>query len=47
VAAARVAARYNIQIEIVMFQRFGRARTALASGDIQLTASVRRISLSQ
>jgi len=29
------AARYNIQIEIVMFQRFADARTALASGDIQ------------
>src|SRR5712692_11197585 len=32
------AAKYNIQIEIVMFQRFADARTALASGDIQLTA---------
>src|SRR5256885_12259283 len=30
------AAKYNIQIEIVMFQRFADARTALASGDIQL-----------
>lgn len=33
-----VAAKYNIQIEIVMFQRFADARTALVSGDIQLTA---------
>jgi len=32
------AAKYNIQVEIVMFQRFADARTALASGDIQLTA---------
>jgi len=32
------AAKYNIQIEVVMFQRFADARTALASGDIQLTA---------
>jgi len=32
------AAKYNIQIEMVMFQRFADARTALASGDIQLTA---------
>src|SRR2546422_3491016 len=32
------AAKYNIQIETVMFQRFADARTALASGDIQLTA---------
>ena len=31
-------AKYNIQIETVMFQRFADARTALASGDIQLTA---------
>ncbi len=33
-----VAAKYNIQIESVMFQRFADARTALVSGDIQLTA---------
>lgn len=32
------AAKYNIQIEAVNFQRFADARTALASGDIQLTA---------
>jgi len=32
------AAKYNIQIEMVMFQRFADARTALISGDIQLTA---------
>ena len=32
------AAKYNIQIEMVMFQRFADARTALASGDIELTA---------
>src|SRR3989475_6487706 len=32
------AAKYNVQIETVMFQRFADARTALASGDIQLTA---------
>jgi sulfonate transport system substrate-binding protein len=32
------AAKYNIQIETVMFQRFADARTALVSGDIQLTA---------
>jgi ABC-type nitrate/sulfonate/bicarbonate transport system substrate-binding protein len=32
------AAKYNIKIEMVMFQRFADARTALASGDIQLTA---------
>jgi NitT/TauT family transport system substrate-binding protein len=32
------AAKYNIQIEIVMFQRFADERTALASGDIQLAA---------
>ena len=32
------AAKYNIQIEMVMFQRFADARTALVSGDIQLTA---------
>jgi len=32
------AAKYNIQIEQVMFQRFADARTALASGDIQLAA---------
>lgn len=32
------AAKYNIQIDAVQFQRFADARTALASGDIQLTA---------
>jgi ABC-type nitrate/sulfonate/bicarbonate transport system substrate-binding protein len=32
------AAKYNIQIEQVMFQRFADARTALASGDIDITA---------
>jgi ABC-type nitrate/sulfonate/bicarbonate transport system substrate-binding protein len=32
------AAKYNIQIESVMFQRFADTRTALVSGDIQLTA---------
>ena len=32
------AAKYNVHIETVMFQRFADARTALASGDIQLTA---------
>ena len=32
------AAKYNIQIEPVMFQRFADARTALASGDIDITA---------
>jgi len=32
------AAKYNVQIEMVMFQRFADARTALASGDIQITA---------
>ena len=32
------AAKYNIQIEQVMFQRFADARTALASGDIDMTA---------
>ena len=32
------AAKYNIQIEMVMFQRFSDARTALVSGDLQLTA---------
>ena len=32
------AAKYNIQIETVMFQRFADARTALVSGDIHLTA---------
>jgi sulfonate transport system substrate-binding protein len=32
------AAKYNIQIEMVMFQRFADARTALVSGDIQLAA---------
>ena len=33
-----LAAKYNIKIEIVMFQRFADARTALTTGDIQLTA---------
>ena len=33
-----VAAKYNIQIEMVMFQRFADARTALVSGDIHITA---------
>ena len=32
------AAKYNIEIETVMFQRFADARTALVSGDIQITA---------
>jgi ABC-type nitrate/sulfonate/bicarbonate transport system substrate-binding protein len=32
------AAKYNIQIEPVMFQRFADARTALASGDLDLAA---------
>ena len=32
------AAKYNIQVEMVMFQRFSDARTALVSGDLQLTA---------
>ena len=32
------AVKYNIQIENVMFQRFADARTALVTGDIQLTA---------
>jgi ABC-type nitrate/sulfonate/bicarbonate transport system substrate-binding protein len=32
------AAKYNIQIEQVMFQRFADARTALATGDIDMTA---------
>ena len=32
------AAKYNIQIENVMFQRFADARTALASGDLDITA---------
>src|SRR6476619_6071641 len=32
------AAKYNIQIESVMFQRFADARTALVTGDIHLTA---------
>ena len=32
------AVKYNIQIDTVQFQRFADARTALASGDIQLTA---------
>src|SRR3954453_2163666 len=32
------AAKYGIKIEMVMFQRFADARTALVSGDIHLTA---------
>jgi sulfonate transport system substrate-binding protein len=32
------AAKYNIQVETVMFQRFADARTALVSGDIHITA---------
>src|SRR2546422_5994038 len=32
------AAKYNIQMEPVMFQRFADARTALASGDLDITA---------
>jgi ABC-type nitrate/sulfonate/bicarbonate transport system substrate-binding protein len=32
------AAKYNIHVETVMFQRFADARTALASGDLDLTA---------
>jgi ABC-type nitrate/sulfonate/bicarbonate transport system substrate-binding protein len=32
------AARYNIQIETVMFQRFADERTALAAGDLDITA---------
>jgi ABC-type nitrate/sulfonate/bicarbonate transport system substrate-binding protein len=32
------AAKYNVHIETVMFQRFADARTALASGDLDLTA---------
>ena len=32
------AAKYGIKIEMVMFQRFADARTALATGDIQITA---------
>ena len=32
------AAKHNIQIETVMFQRFADARTALAAGDLDLTA---------
>src|SRR5438876_9256898 len=32
------AAKYNVQIETVMFQRFADARTALASGDLDITA---------
>lgn len=32
------ASKYNIQIETVMFQRFADARTALASGDLDITA---------
>lgn len=32
------AAKYNVHVETVMFQRFADARTALASGDLDLTA---------
>jgi sulfonate transport system substrate-binding protein len=32
------AQKYNVQIETVMFQRFADARTALASGDLDITA---------
>lgn len=32
------AAKYNIRVETVMFQRFADARTALASGDLDITA---------
>lgn len=32
------AAKYNVKIETVMFQRFADARTALITGDIQITA---------
>lgn len=32
------AAKYNIQMESVLFQRFADARTALASGDLDITA---------
>jgi ABC-type nitrate/sulfonate/bicarbonate transport system substrate-binding protein len=32
------AAKYNVQMETVMFQRFADARTALASGDLDITA---------
>ena len=32
------AAKYNIQMETVLFQRFADARTALAGGDLDITA---------
>jgi hypothetical protein len=32
------AAKYNIRMQPVMFQRFADARTALASGDLDMTA---------
>jgi sulfonate transport system substrate-binding protein len=32
------AAKYNVQVETVMFQRFADARTALAAGDLDITA---------
>jgi sulfonate transport system substrate-binding protein len=32
------AAKYNVQLDVVMFQRFADARTALASGDLDITA---------
>src|SRR6185503_9147640 len=32
------AANYSVQVETVMFQRFADARTALAYGDLDLTA---------
>jgi len=39
------AAKYNVQIEPVMFQRFADARTALASGDLDITALAQDITL--
>ena len=35
---AEYAAKYNVQVENVMFQRFADARTALAAGDLDITA---------
>jgi ABC-type nitrate/sulfonate/bicarbonate transport system substrate-binding protein len=35
---AEEAAKYNVQVESIMFQRFADARTALASGDLDITA---------
>ena len=37
-AAAGRGQEHGIEIEMVMFQRFADARTALASGDIEITA---------